>query len=267
MKLKEIIKIAESDFPLTLAFDRDNVGLLVGDGESEVKKLLFTCDVDEGVVNEAVKIGADTIISHHPLMFFKVGRMTEENPEQRAIRLMIKNNINLYSAHTNLDAANGGINDYMASLLKMKDTTVVDVTAETDGIKHGFGRVGFLEKPLTLKELMNTVIKTFNADGLRYAGDENRLVKKLAVNTGGGADILYDCIDMGCDVLITGDIKYNGYRDAAERGMAVIDLMHFDSEKIVMDFYEKYFSERLTGVEFAKSKVNVNTVKTYVIKN
>lgn len=264
MKLNEIIDTFEKDFPLSLAFDRDNVGLLVGSGDSEVKKLLLTCDVDEGVVNEAVKIGADTIISHHPLMFRRIGNLTEYEPEQRAIRLMIKNDINLYSAHTNLDAAQGGLNDFMASLLNMKDTRVADVTEVTDGIEHGFGRIGFLENAPTLEELMHTVTEKFRAYGLRYAGDKSKRIRKIAVNTGGGADILYDCIRLGCDVLITGDIKYNGYRDAVEHGMAVIDLMHFDSEKIVMDFYEAYFSKKFSKTELAKSKANKNMVKTYV---
>lgn len=264
MKLNEIIGTFEKDFPLSLAFDRDNVGLLVGSGDSEVKKLLLTCDVDEGVVNEAVKIGADTIISHHPLMFRRIGNLTEYEPEQRAIRLMIKNDINLYSAHTNLDAAQGGLNDFMASLLNMKDTRVADVTSVTDGREHGFGRIGFLENAPTLEELMHTVTVKFKAYGLRYAGDKNKRIRKIAVNTGGGADILYDCIRLGCDVLITGDIKYNGYRDAVEHGMAVIDLMHFDSEKIVMDFYEAYFSKKFLKTELAKSKANKNMVKTYV---
>ncbi len=264
MKLNEITEVFERDFPTELAFDRDNVGLLVGSGDNEVRKLLFSCDVDEGVVNEAVKIGADTIISHHPLMFHRIGNLTEYEPEQRAIRLMIKNDINLYSAHTNLDAACGGLNDYMASLLNMSDTSIVDVTSVTDGRKHGFGRVGFLESTPTLTELMHTVTEVFKAYGLRYAGDSDKRIRKIAVNTGGGADILYDCIKLGCDVLITGDIKYNGYRDAVEHGMAVIDLMHFDSEKIVMNFFESYFSKKFSGIEYIKSEANKNAVKTYV---
>lgn len=265
MKLKDIISVFEKDFPTNLAFDRDNVGLLVGDAESETKKLLFTCDVDEGVVKEAVKEGADTIISHHPMMFHRVGQMTENSAEQRAVRLMIKNDINLYSAHTNLDAACGGLNDYMASLLDIKDTRVVDVTQINGNVTHGFGRIGFLETPITLEELMNKIIKTFNADGLRYTGDKNKIIKKLAVNTGGGADILYDCIKKHCDLLITGDIKYNGFRDAADEKMAVIDLMHFDSEHIVMTFFEDYFRKNIPEIEFVKSKANVNVVKTYVV--
>lgn len=265
MKVEEIAGIIEKDFPIKYAFDGDNVGLLVGNPKDEVRKILITCDVDSEVVREAVTVGANLIVSHHPLMFHKVNRMTEDDPEQEAIRLMIKNNISLYSAHTNLDAANGGLNDYMASLLNIKNTDVVDVVAEDNGKNHGFGRVGMLKEPVSLERLMNNIIDVFKADGLRYEGNKNALVHKIAVNTGGGADILYRCIDLCCDVLVTGDIKYNGFRDAAQHKMAVVDIMHFDSEKIVKDFYENYFSGKLNGIPLVKSKANVNVVKTYTV--
>lgn len=265
MRVKDIADVIEKKFPLNLAFDRDNVGLLIGDGESEVNGILLTCDVDEAVVNEAVSVGANLIISHHPLMFFKTNRLTESDAEQRTIRLMIKHGISHYAAHTNLDAARGGLNDYMAGLLGMRNTEVIDVTSDDGEAVHGFGRMAALENPLTLKELMDKVIKIFNADGLRYAGELNRKITKLAVNTGGGADILPDAADAGCDAVITGDIKYNGYLDALSRGMCVIDLMHYDSEHIVMDFFEDYLSDKVSGTVIVKSKTNVNAIKTYTV--
>ena len=265
MKISDIAEIIERDFPLCLAFDEDNVGLLVGDMDEEVTKILLTCDVDEAVVQEAVQIGANLIISHHPLMFFKTNRLTESDAEQRAIRLMIQHGISLYSAHTNLDAASGGLNDYMASLLGMENTEVIEVTAKDEKAVHGFGRMAELEKPLTLKELMDSVIKIFGADGLRYAGNLNRKIKKLAINTGGGAGIMPDAVNAGCDAVITGDIKYNGYLDALSGGMCVIDLMHYDSEHIVMDFFENYLSDKISGTQIAKSRANVNAVKTYTV--
>ena len=264
MKVKDFAEIIEKDFPLNLAFERDNVGLLVGDTETEVTKILLTCDVDENVVNEAICSGANLIISHHPLMFLKTSRLTEANSEQRAIRSMIKHGISLYTAHTNLDAASGGLNDYMASLLDMQNTEVIDVVSNDDGV-HGFGRMAVLENPVNLKELMDKVIKVFDADGLRYAGDLNKKVAKLAINTGGGADIMPLAADLNCDAVITGDIKYNGYLDALSKDMCVIDLMHYDSEHIVMDFFEDYLSHKIQNIDVLKSKENVNAIKTYTV--
>ncbi len=259
MKVNDIFSAIDADFPFSLAFDGDNVGLIVGDKDAEVKKILLTCDVDEAVVDEAVSCGANLIVSHHPLMFFKTNRITEDTPEQKTLRKLVKNDVNLISAHTNLDAANGGLNDYMASLLGIENTVVIQPEDEN----CGYGRMGDIA-PVTLKELTDKVISTFSADGVRYCGDLGKIVSKAGVNTGGGAGALYDAVNMGCDVFITGDIKYNGYRDAIERGMCVIDIMHYDSEHIVMDFFETYFAKKQIGVETIKSKANVNVVKTYV---
>lgn len=262
MKVKDIYNMIDGDFPFSNAFDGDNVGIIVGDENAEVKKILLTCDVDEGVASEAADIGANLIVSHHPLMFFKTNRLTEADPEQRTIRRLTENKISLISAHTNLDASNGGLNDYMASLLGLENTEVIESISPDR--KNGYGRAANVS-PITLKELMDAVINTFSADGVRYCGNLETVVKKVGVNTGGGASVLFDAIACGCDVLITGDIKYNGYRDAIERGMCTIDLMHYDSEHIVMEFFEKYFCGKLGNIEIVKSKANVNVVKTYVL--
>ena len=263
MRVNDIAKIIESDFPTSLSFDRDNVGLLVGDGEAEVQTALLTCDVDCGVVDEAIEKGANLIVSHHPLMFHPTRRMTESDPEQRTICKMIRAGISMYAAHTNLDAACGGINDYMAYLTGIGDTSVADVVCTNERGIPGYGRIGTLAEPEPLGGLIRRIIKTFDADGVRYTGDLTRPIKRVAVNTGGGADILYRCIELGCDVLITGDIKYNAYRDAEQSGMAVIDLMHFDSEHIVKDFFADYFSKNIPDVQTVKSIANQNVVKTF----
>lgn len=197
MKVKDIFNMINADFPFSNAFDGDNVGLIVGDGDAEVKKILFTCDVDEGVAAEAVRLGANLIVSHHPLMFYKTNRLTESDPEQRTVRALIAGNISLISAHTNLDATHGGLNDYMAGLLGLRDTEVIQ-SISTDG-RDGYGRAA-KTAPITLKELMDKVIDTFSADGVRYCGEPETVIEKIGVNTGGGASVLFDAIGCGCDV-------------------------------------------------------------------
>ncbi len=265
MKIKEIIKIFEEDFPLSYAFEGDNVGLLIGDENTEVTKVLATCDVDMGVVREAIAKGANLIVSHHPLMFHKTNRLTESNPEQSAIRLMIANGISHYAAHTNLDTAPGGLNDLMALLLGMENTVVAEPEGEDERGVHGYGRICTLKKSLTLKELMDRAVYVFGADGLRYTGSLDDKVTKLAVNTGGGADIIDICLAAGCDTLVTGDVKYNAYRDAREKGMNIVDIMHFDSEHIAKDLFKVWFAENIPGIEVIKSEANVNMIKSYSV--
>ena len=257
-----IIKFEES-YPTSYAFDGDNVGLLVGDRNDEIAKVLVTCDVDLGVVEEAVNIGANLIVSHHPLMFHSVNRMTEDIPEQKAIRLMIEKGISHYAAHTNLDTGKGGINDLMAQMLGMEDTEVVDVVATNEMGVHGYGRMCTLKTPVTMKEMMDKVKSVFGAKGLKYTGSLDDKVQKLAINTGGGAGILKQCINAGCDTFITGDVKYNGYRDALDMGMKIIDIMHYDSEQISKIWFENWFKENFPAVEVVKSEANQNVVKVY----
>lgn len=263
MKIKDFAKLFEEKYPLSYAFDGDNVGLITGDAELEVTKVLLTCDADEDVVKEAIDIGANLIVSHHPLMFNPISRMTEDNAEARAIRLMIKNGISHYCAHTNLDTAVGGLNDYMASLLGMENTEVIDKVCTDERGIAGYGRMCTLKTPMTLKDLMDNVIKTFGADGLRYTGELDDKVQKIAVNTGGGAGIIQNCIEKGCDTLITGDVKYNGYLDALSCGLKIVDIMHFDSEKICMELFESWFLSNIPSLETHKSKANINKIKTY----
>ena len=263
MKISNIADLIEASFPLHYAFEHDNVGLIVGDADTEITGILTTCDVDMGVVEEAIAKGCNLIVSHHPIMFSPINRITESTPEQKFIRKMIQSNIALYSAHTNLDAGVGGINDLMASMLGMEDTKVVDVVCEDERGTHGFGRMCKLKSRITLKELMDKVVAAFGADGLRYAGNPDAIIKTVAINTGGGASILNDCIAKGCDVFITGDIKYNGYRDAVDCGMCVIDIMHYDSEQIAKKWFEDFFVQNGVDVAIYQSKSNINLIKTY----
>ncbi len=263
MKIKDLASIFEKDFPLQYAFDGDNVGLVVGDSEDEIKGILTTCDVDMAVVDEAIEKNCNLIVSHHPIMFSPINRVLESNPEQKFIRKMIQNGISLYTAHTNLDAGNGGICDLMAEMVGMENTSVIDVVCEDERATHGFGRWADLKQSTTLKELMDKVTDAFGASSLRYSGDASAVITKVAVNTGAGSSVLDLCTNLECDCLITGDIKYNGYRDALDSGMCIIDIMHYDSEQIAKKWFKDYFNKKGIALPIYMSEANVNIVKTY----
>ena len=261
MKLLDIALKIEKQCPLHFAMERDNVGLLVGDEDKEIKKILVCCDVDEYVAKEAVDLGVDLILSHHPLMFYPVNHLTENTPEQRTLRILVKNDIALYSAHTNLDVARGGINDYLAKILDLGDTEVVDAVCEYEGKIHGYGRKATLQNPLSLGEILEKCKTSLDLDGCKFVGDEKDMISTVVVNTGGGADIIGMCIGNGVDLVITGDIKYNVARSAYENGMKLVDIGHFDTEKIVMDFFIEFLSDE--NLELVKSKANKRIINTF----
>ena len=232
LTVKNIADCIEDFAPKHYAMQRDNVGLLTGDENATVSTVLVCCDVDTFVVEEAINSGAELIISHHPMMFNPINRLTENTPQEKALRMLIKNDISHYASHTNLDVVRGGLCDYMATLLNLTNTTVCEPVSDENGICHGYGRLCELEKGETLESILNKCKTAFKCDGLRYTGNLTDTIKTIAVNTGGGASLVDYCIENKVDLLITGDLKYNQFRDAYENGVNIIDISHFDSEKI-----------------------------------
>ena len=259
MKCKDIASVIERLAPRTLAYEWDNVGLLCGDMEQTVEKVLLTLDLDEGVVDEAVREGAQMIVGHHPIMFDPVNKITQQTPEGRLLRKLIKNDISYYAAHTNLDVARGGLNDLLASKVRLKN---VEILEYTDDNGEGIGRIGDLDSPVTLRALAERIKKALGVDFIRYSGDTDGIVSRVAVNTGGGTALIGAALSHGADVFVTGDYKYSQIRQCVENGMKIIDVGHYDTEIIVCELMEKYLGEQFgTALELVKSKANLNVMK------
>ena len=169
MKCREIAAIIEELAPRSLAYDWDNVGLLFGDAEQEVTRVLLTLDMDVGVAEEAARLGVQMVIGHHPILFDPISRVTAQTPEGRLLQTLARNSISYYAAHTNLDVAKGGLNDLLAKKLRLKNVEqleAIDVEGE------GIGRIGDLDSPISLLALAERVKKAFGVANLRYAGEE-----------------------------------------------------------------------------------------------
>lgn len=262
--VSDIRNYINDNCPESLAFDGDNVGLIVGRAQKCVNKALITLDVDEKVAREAVSTGCDVIISHHPLMFSPIKRLTDGDPMQRTLFRLAANDVALISAHTNLDCVSGGLNDYLAQKLGVFNTSVIEPVGESDGVLHGFGRIGEVEDGLTLSDMLFRCINALGAQGVRYTGSPDKPVKKVALNCGGGAGEMNLCIQMGVDLFITGDVKYNPFRDAYESGMAVIDAGHYETEHIVTELFYSMLSKQFPDIELVLSKENISVIKYFV---
>ena len=263
VKVADIADFMNKFCPPSLSFDGDNVGLIEGRYEKQVKKVLITLDVDEKVALEAVSKGADLIISHHPLMFHAIKRLTTANPMQRTLMSLVKNDISLFSAHTNLDCVRGGLNDLLAQKLGIKDTSVIDVVDSFNGTEHGFGRLGTVDEGTTLSDMLKRCTDMLNTPFVRYVGDINKKIKTVAVNCGGGADEIDICIEKNVDLFITGDVKYNPARDAYENNMALIDAGHFETEHIVCELLYDMLTNEFPDIEFIISKENIPVFNLY----
>lgn len=242
MKVNDIINIIEDFAPLSLLEDWDVCGFLVGDRKSEVKKVLVALDVDIDVVKEAIENKVDMIVAHHSIMI--KDRVTYDDMVGKCVIELIKNDIALYCAHTNVDKTNGGINDRIMQIIGAKNVLV----HENGLVRMGEVSFSFGEFAREVETKLDCKVKT--------VGDLSKNIKTVAVCSGGGGSIVSDMLN--CDVIVTGDIKYHTARDLYFSDKCVVCIDHYDSEKIVMDIFFELLSCK---VEVIKSKVNKNILK------
>ena len=251
-KVKEIIEVMETLAPTFLKEDFDNVGLMVGDREKEVKKVLLALDCTLKVVEEAKENNVDLIITHHPLIFRRPNNITTDTIQGRKIIELIKNDISLYSSHTNLDSAKNGLNDSIPKLLGYDSSDILEVNKRDE--KAGLGRIVTLDKPTKLDEIVDNVKKALNINNLRVVKGKEE-VNKIAIINGSGQDFIGKAVSKGADCIITGDTTYHFASDYKEMGINIIDAGHFASEQIVFFNVMKNIIDKFTDVEFILSKV------------
>ncbi|RCW45371.1 MULTISPECIES: Nif3-like dinuclear metal center hexameric protein [unclassified Halanaerobium] len=365
-KAQEIISLMGEIAPVRLAEKWDNVGLQIGDLNNEVEKILLTLDLNNEVIDEAVKKSCNMIITHHPVIFNGINSVSSESAVGQMIIRLIKNDIIVFSAHTNLDIAEEGLNDYICNKLGIKDFQPLDVTqsenyykfvvfvpenyieeiksavyengggeigkyshsgfylqgkgsfkplegsspyigstgkiSEVDEIRletvvaedkidqvlksvlkvhpyeevaydiykidrkskiSGIGRIGYLKEKILLNDYLNIVKEELNLPYLKFVGNKNKEIKKVAVCNGSGADLTQKAIYKGADLYLTGDVKYHEAQYAEEMGLALIDIGHYESEIWVKKLlYQKLTcyadKENKKDVEFVISNINTN---------
>ncbi len=257
MKIKEIYGLLNTIAPFEYAEDWDNSGLLIGDMEAEVKKILVTLDVTDEVSDMAIQAGADLIISHHPLIFSPVKKINSQNFITKRVLKLAGEKINLISMHTNMDAT--GLDEVARELLKIKKYKCIEENEKFPGQGIGIGTIGrFLndngeEVNITLREAVIRTKTGFMTNVVKVYGDLDKCIEKAAVCTGSGKSMIENCIKMGCDLLITGDITYHDALDATERGMAIIDAGHYATEVIFIDLVAAFFKMNVPDVEVISS--------------
>ena len=252
MKCKDLIAKLEELSPAIYAMDWDNSGLLVGDGEREVTKVLLSVDVTDEVVEEAIRTGADMILAHHPLIFSKISRVVATDFIGKRIIRMIEHGICCYCMHTNFDVM--GMADAAADELGLMQSEVLMVTYEDDISKEGIGRFGFLKDISTLQELAEDIKHIFALEHVTVYGDRDTKVAKAAISTGSGKSVIKYALNTDCDVIITGDIDYHTALDTIAQGLCIIDAGHFGLEKIFITYLQEYLKREAPAIETVRSQ-------------
>jgi len=232
-QLKDIIAVIEQIAPPGFAAAWDNSGLQVGDLSMSVQSVLVSLDPLASVIEEAAELGCDLVVSHHPLFFRPIKKLDLSHGQGSAVKAAIRRGIAVYSAHTSLDRAPGGVSDALAAPLKLKGLRPLeDTTGLPDGF--GFGRIGELAKETTVSELAAKLKDALGADTIKLVGDPAHSVKRVALCGGSGSELMESAHKAGADVFVTGDIKYHDALDALSLGMTVLDVGHFRSEMPVV---------------------------------
>lgn len=261
MKCSDLINELENFAPISLAESWDNPGLIVGDTQGDIKKVLVALDATNEVIDEAIEIGADIIITHHPMLFSAIKKITNETPMGMKLRKLIGNNIAHFAMHTNLDIAFGGTNDELARIAGLKEVEVLRESCEQNGQVNGLGRIGILRKATTFGNFASILKKELYLDSIRVVGDTEKLVRRVGLCTGSGFEFMEDAVKKGADVFITADLRYHESQKALEAGICVVDATHYASENIIVPVICKYLKELDRGLEVVESQVNGQVFK------
>ncbi|MFW6287625.1 MAG: Nif3-like dinuclear metal center hexameric protein [bacterium] len=358
VQLREVVAAAERLAPEEIAYEWDNVGLQVGNKSSEVKRMLISLDINDEVIIEAIRNDCQLIVAHHPVIFRPIKSITEHNYQGRLLYNAIKNDINIYVMHTNLDLAEGGLNDYLASILEVEKTDII-TTAQKQNLyklvvfvpvdhiervrsgileagaghignyshtsfslkgqgsfkplegsnpysgkegqlstvdeyrletvvkqsdlrgvlnamiklhpyeevaydlyplleptkEYGLGRLGVLKKEMKLFDYIQLIKDRLSIQQIKYSGEDNKYIKRVALCSGSGAELILQASKKGADVLVTSDIKYHEAQLAENHGIALIDAGHFHTENVVKRLLYEYFIKECPLIDIIKSEI------------
>ncbi len=247
-KVSDFLEVLEGFAPLFLKMQGDNVGLLVGDPERAVSRVVLTLDITPAVARAAAEEGAALIVSHHPVIFHPLAAITPADYNGAAVMTLVENRIAAICMHTNLDAAAGGVNDTLAHVLGLQNVSLID-----DG-GQGILRRGTLPQEMMPADFAAYVGQRLGCHGVRYS-EGTRRVHTVAVcgGAGGGHDDAMAALASGCDAYVTAEVKYPVSLELAYAGLTVVDAGHFHTENPVLRTLHALLAKRFPDALFTVS--------------
>ena len=262
MELRKLLDRIREKYPEELQYSWDNSSLNIGDLDQDIKKVMLSLEINDRTIDEAIEKGVDLIISHHQFLFSKVNQIATDTVKGRLIYKMIRHNISAYCMHTSYDVAEGGLNDYFLDLMGIEDRQILEVESSLDyyngGKEYGLGRISRLEKPMAIGDFIGLLKGKLNIDSARYTGPKDLMVEKIALVTGSGAEYFEMAKSKGCDLLVTGDVKYHQAMDAIDIGMAILDFGHYGTEHIFSESIYEFINSISDQIEVLISEENID---------
>lgn len=255
MKAKDIIALLEEFAPANIQESWDNSGLMVGDTSMKVTKVLLGLDFTEQLVEEAIELGANMIVTHHPLIFKGVKKIGTDTYIERTITKLIKNDILAYSMHTNIDKVLQGVSGLMADRIGLIDQEILESDPNES---TGLGIVGNLKSTLSAAQFIAMVKKEFSLATLKSSASINVPIKRVALCGGSGSSLIPSAIKSGAQVYISGDISYHNF--FCEKDFMIMDIGHYESEVEVLDLIMEIILKKIPNFVVRKSEISNNPI-------
>lgn len=253
--------------PLPLQESYDNAGLQIGLTETEVSGALLCLDVTEGVVDEAISKGFNLIVSHHPLIFHKLARISDEDDVQRTVRKAVKHDVAIISMHTNMDAAEGGVNYKIAEKLGLRNIHFIGKTQQSSSerqrpsvtVQGGEGIIGEFPEAIAADDLVLLLRKTFEVECVECNQLLRRDIRKVALCGGAGSFLLGDAVAAGADAFITGEMHYHEFF-GHDQQIQICVIGHYQSEQFTPEIFRDIINKECPGVKTEITTINTNPI-------
>jgi GTP cyclohydrolase I len=251
--LSRILEITDKLFPFTAAEPWDNCGIQIGDPNRIIHAIAFSLDPTPETVAFAVQHECDLLICHHPLFLEPVRSVTPENITGQTLLAAARSGVDIVSLHTNLDAAQGGLNDHLAALLHLENVVTP--------LPAACARFGRLSTPMGLFSFADKIAHDLAVGGVKVISTGDRGVETVFCVSGSGMGYLKEALAYSADVMVTGDVRYHAAREALARGMAVIDAGHFGLEKVAASLLLESLGKEFTqhGIEMVLFSCDIET--------
>ena len=261
MKISEIIQQLENFASPVYQEDYDNSGLITGDIYRDCSGVLVSLDCTEELINEAVENNCNLIVSHHPLIFRPLRRIIPENGVGKALIAAIKNDITIYSIHTNLDNVIGGVNTRMADKIGLQNRKILSPRPGDENI--GSGMIGNLKYPVSEIQILKQLKESFRVPVVRHSVLTGKSISRIAICGGAGSFLISNALQQEADWFVSSDIRYHEFFNGEGR-MVIADIGHFESEQFTMDLLHDVILEKFPNFAVLKSGIVTNPVNYYI---
>ena len=254
----DVCAVLEAFAPLSLQESYDNAGLILGNRDQEVTGILIALDATLDIIDEAVNLGCNLIVTHHPFIFKGLMTITGKNHTENCLIKAIRNDIAIYAGHTNVDSVRGGVNERMADKLGLTDTSILVPISQKD-CDCGLGMIGTLPVSLSETEFLQLIKSTFKCERIRFSALRGKNIQRVALCGGSGSEFLENALDSGADAYLTGEAKYHEFFNHASE-ILLVDAGHYETEQFTKDIFFEILSENFSTFAVRISVVETNPV-------